>query len=134
MSELAKFIEESDEFWCGEGVDARKVLIYKIEMKRKGLPDMPEDFAAFLKECNGVRGSDSAIYAMNPDGPFDDVIEANLRAGMVGSGGIVLGYNAFEYLIYDAEDSVYQLRDKQDLELEEVFENFDDAAAEILEL
>ena len=32
MSELAKIIENSDELWCGEGIDARKILIYKIEI------------------------------------------------------------------------------------------------------
>lgn len=134
MSELAKIIEDSDELWCGEGVDARKILIYKIEMKKKELPELPSEFADFLKECNGVRGCCCEIFAMNPDGPFSDILSENLRAGMGGSDGIILGYNDFDFLVYDSENREYQLRDKDGMEISASYQNWEDAAAALLPL
>ncbi len=134
MSELAEIIADSDELWCGEGVDARKVLIYKIEMKRKGLVELPDDFADFLKDCNGVRGSGCEIFAVNPEGPFSDIIQENLRQNMAGTGGLVLGYNDFDYLIYDAETGAYQICDKDDMENSAVYADWDSAAAALLPL
>lgn len=134
MSELAKIIEDSDELWCGEGVDARKILIYKIEMKKKELPELPSEFADFLKECNGVRGSGCEIFAMNPDVPFSDILSENLRAGMGSSGGVILGYNDFDFLVYDSENREYQLRDKDGMEISASYQSWEDAAAALLPL
>ena len=134
MSELAKIIENSDELWCGEGIDARKILIYKIEMKKKKLPELPSEFADFLKECNGVRGSGCEIYAVNPDGPFSDILAENLLAGMGGSGGVILGYNDFDFLVYDAENREYQLRDKDGMEISASYQDWEEVAAAVLPL
>ena len=134
MSELAHEIVESDDFWCGEGVDVRRLAIYKIELKRQNLPELPEAFAAFCKECNGVRGSGSCLWGLNPDGPFEDILTENLRLEMAGSGALILGYNDLDYLFYDAELARYQTRDKDSLELAAEFSDWEEAVAEILQL
>ncbi len=134
MSELAEIIADSDELWCGEGIDARKVLIYKIEMKRSRLAELPDDFANFLKECNGVRGSGCEIFAVNPDGPFSDLIHENLKNAMADTGALILGYNDFDYLVYDSEAVLYQLRDKNDMALNGNYADWDSAAAALLPL
>ena len=49
-------------------------------------------------------------------------------------GGVILGYNDFDFLVYDAENREYQLRDKDGMEISASYQDWKEAAAAVLPL
>lgn len=135
MSALSDFISESQDIFCGEGIENRKALIYKMEMRGRNMAVVSDEWVEFLKDCNGVRSENGRLFGANPVFPFEDIIKENEIMNMdCRSDIIILGYNEFDYLAYHQERKVYQFLDIFDFDVMGEEENWQKAICSLLKL
>lgn len=90
---------------------------------------LPEDYLSLLAKCNGAYSLTAELFGLVPDEThnFKDVVLENVRQDRIDKNNIcILGANEFDYLVYDANVHVYQMRDKS---TDEVVYAFSDIAA-----
>lgn len=135
MSELVELVIESEDLVCGDGIESRKLAIYNMELTKNGLPALPADFCGFLEECNGVLGDGISVFGANPEAPFADILSENIKLNLEEKADLlVLGFDDFDYLVFNARDNLFQLIEKIDMELMAEYPSCQGALEHIMEL
>ena len=136
MEKLIEVIENSDYIETGAPQNAAKARIYGKGMVEAGFADLPEEYIKFCSHFNGVWTDGTQVYAIDPEEGFlEDVLAKNddwIYA--TSQQQLVLGENDFDFLVYDAEEEVYFMLDKDYGKLGRRFEELEQAVAVLLGL
>lgn len=136
MKELLNIIAQNKEIGFGEAVDARKVALAKLDLKQKGLAMFSDDFAELLKTYNGLSNDGHYVLAVDPKSSyFDDIVKFNEHAFLEDKQNcVIIGYDEFDYVVYNQKTNTYQVLDRYDGELREETKDLADAIAYILKI
>lgn len=123
MENLLEYLREHDVVPGGKQLTSVEIMKLQKNLNRNGLPEMPENLVELLKSFNGVQFSESAILGFNPENENLDLLSFNKRVnGQTDS--LILAYDEFSFLVYNAEQKGYFLTDRDSGEnLEEFYEN-----------
>lgn len=97
-----------------EPLPEKDVITAQKELVRDGFPFLPLDFVAFLQKVNGVSGVDSAILGIPPTANEQlDILAFNMIFNQTAD-MVILGYDDFNFLVYNHSLNIYQLIDRED--------------------
>jgi hypothetical protein len=121
LDELLDYIEENCEIGFNKGTTDIQIALANVKLKQANIPTIPKDFALLLKHFNGLSNNGSIILGVNTGSPlFPDLVDLNIKifAEEDETSLIILGYDEIFYLIYDDEEEIYRIIDKDDFEEE----------------
>lgn len=130
-------LQQQDELVLGGKSDSQKNISARKALFEKGVLPFPPDYLIFLKEVNGIKGDDVRIFGIDADekNSLNDAVYQNLKLNRSDKDKVVvLGYNVFDYLVYDSAENTYQFRDKEDDAIVSVFGDFETASKALLGL
>lgn len=136
MKELLNIISQNEEIGHGEAADARKVALAKLDLKQKGFAIFPDDFAELLKSYNGLCNDGHYVLAVEPTSNyFDDIVKFNEHAFLEDKQNcVIIGYDEFDYVVYNQKSETYQILDRYDGEIREETKDLSDAIGYILKI
>ena len=136
MKNLIEAIENSDYIETGAPQNIAKAKIYSRGMVEAGFAALPEEYIELCGHFNGLWADGAQIYAIDPEEGFlEDVLTKNDEWIYATSPQqLVLGENDFDFLVYDAEEEVYLMVDKDYGKSGRKFEELERAAANLLGL
>lgn len=136
MSSLARMVLKSRQITPQSPLQVKDVIEAQKEiLSQKGV-FLPKEFISFLKECNGLEGADSVILGIPPiKNERLNLLSFNALKEMPPK-VVILGYDDFCFLVYDADDNLYKLIDKEAKTVLENFENkeWEDALLSIIHI
>lgn len=124
MEKLTEFLAQCGYVHLEKPLNVKNVVLAQKELTRQGLPMLPQLFLDFLRQYNGVSAQDSKILGVPPlENANLDIIEFN-RDFNQSADMVILGYDDFGFLVYNAAAKTYQLVDKDSaMVLEEFADN-----------
>lgn len=131
MEEFLEEIRSNKMIRTAPKADVRNIISCKNNLKENHIVVFPEDYTSFVKNINGIVGDSISLYGVCPDSKlgFSDIAEENSSLTKFDKNRfIVLGYNKYDYLVYDEEEKAYQARDQFD---GIVFERFRDISSAV---
>lgn len=112
MKQFLNFLAQSKYVELEKPLEIKDVIQAQKELVREGFPFLPTDFLEFLRHYNGVKAVDSAILGIPPLRHPDLDIKAFNQEFNTDSDKVILGYDDFGFLIFDAQNKLYQLVDR----------------------
>lgn len=117
----------------GQPVKAADLAALRRCLLRMGLPPLPPEYVDFLKRFNGVSCNQGFVFGICPCGDFFlDILRENLLCPSRQAGKLLLGYNEFDLLYWNSRNQTYQLVDKADGQVIQLYSDFDTAISDIL--
>lgn len=114
MKNLINHLESNPAIAKGEGADIRNIMIAQSLLRQNGLPVFPEDFSELLGLYNGLFHEGASLWGIKPSNSiFFDIVEENLSLNPP-SDLLILGFDEWDYLVYNEDEEAYQLNDKND--------------------
>ena len=132
---LIKQLQEQDDLVLGYRTDVRKNINARKSLFENGVFPFPKEYLSFLKEINGIKGDDARVFGIDADekSSFNDAVVQNIKLNRQDKDKVVvLGYNVFDYLVYDSGTKEYQFRDKEDDVIVSVFGDFETSVMALL--
>ncbi|MBO4284674.1 MAG: hypothetical protein J5895_00370 [Alphaproteobacteria bacterium] len=113
MEKFIKTIQKECALKKQQPLEAAKLIVAQKALAKEGYPLLPADFIDFLKICNGVKGEDSAVLGIEPEDMLLDIVSFN-KAHNAANCKVILGYDDFCFLVFDASKQCYLLLDRED--------------------
>ena len=131
MDQLVEAIENSDYIETGESLSAAKAGVYSKGMVEDGFAALPNEFVEFCEHFNGLWAEGVQIYAIDPeDGLLEDLLTKNDDWDQATSQQqLVLGESDLDYLVYDGDEKIYFVLDKDYGKVGRKFEELPQAIA-----
>ena len=108
MTDLEKAIRQNTSCSYEKPLTEDVILLQK-KLVANGFDFLPTEFVAFLKKMNGVMGDASCILGIPPvQNKLLDIWRFN-QSMHLPNHAVVLGFDDFAYLLYDAAQKQYRL-------------------------
>ncbi len=119
MTDLAKVLK-SQNIGCNKPLSEAQIKIANIKLKQCGLPEIPSDFAAIIREANGFSNEGALVFGVETASNFfEDLVLFNQQFFRKRpSSKLILGYDECFYFLYEDKDKTYKIVDKDTLEEE----------------
>lgn len=109
------------------------VIVTQQFLKQHGFAGLPSEFVEFLHNSNGIISDGGVICGIHSNKNNTDISTLNILIfHPLHKDMVFLGYDDFDYLAYNQKHKVYQIIDKDDLEVLEEYTDFTSAARHIL--
>lgn len=128
MKEFAEKLRKSA--CCGGKANVHDNIGARKYMAASGMAVLPDEFFSWVKYVNGVKTDFAKVYAIDPQGEsgFTDAVHQNEFLNRPDMATVaVIGEDSFDYLVYDAQNRQYQMRDKSDDEILTCFSTLKEA-------
>ena len=112
MTNLYDMLERSRHIRKEKPLETRLIIEFQKKLQKAGYPALPSEFLAFLKVYDGVAMTDSAVLGIAPDNQALNLFDFNVLHNVPGN-RLILGYDEFCYLTYDASENMYFLTDRE---------------------
>ncbi len=135
MNNLISKLSKNEDFVLGGMSNIRENISSRKHLVKSGIMPFPTDYLTFLKKINGVCSPSSRVFGIELEekNSANDAIRQNEKLNRHDKNKVVvLGYNMFDYLVFDNNTNYYQLRDKEDDAVIHIFNNFEDAVSTLL--
>lgn len=135
MKEFIEKLKSQKNLCLGEKADVHNNIAARKYLADEGMQVFPDEFFLFVKYINGILGDGSRLYGIDPEekNSTNDAVYQNERLNRADKDKVaVLGYNTFDYLVYDGEANEYQLRDKADDVIVNSYDNLQAAITVLL--
>jgi len=113
MEELVSMIKKEGGLKKQAPLLLEKVIESQKELVKSGFVMLPSEFVDFLRIYNGVRADACAILGVEPEDAFLDIVSFN-KLHNAAEDKVILGYDDFCFLVYDASRECYLLLDRED--------------------
>lgn len=113
MEELVSMIQKEVGVKKQAPLVVEKVIESQKELVKNGFIMLPSEFVDFLKIYNGVRADACAILGIEPENELLDIVSFN-KAHNAAKSKVILGYDDFCFLVFDASRECYLLLDRED--------------------
>jgi len=113
-----------------------EIIECQKELRLNRIAPIPEDYLVFLHHTNGLSCNDAWLAGIYPhDTQVPDICRLNRQVHHPLSRDlIILGADDFDYLGFNHKWQVYQIIDKDDLEVLEEYQNLEQALNYILKI
>lgn len=118
----------------GETLEPEALIVAQKGLCNMGLDFIPPSYADFLKHYNGIKYDGSYLFGATVDDDLD-ILDKNEQMSRP-ENCILLGCNEFDLLCYNYRQKVYQIVDRTDFEVLDIYADGerDMALAQILNL
>lgn len=136
MKKLFEQLQKINSEQLGHPVNVKKIILCQKELMQNHNAMIPDGFLDFLHRFNAVSYDGAKIFGIAPDNKiFMDLAAANRMSPLSGNSQmVVLGCDEFDYIAYNTQKSVYQIIDKEDLEVLEEYSDIEQALRHILKI
>lgn len=116
MQNLVEQLNGFSEASAGRPVEAAQIISCQKELCQNDIAAIPEEYLEFLHNFNGFAWNGSFLFGVAPFKDFFlDILHENMFASHPQSNEvIILGFNEYDYLAYNAPLSCYQIIDKSE--------------------
>jgi hypothetical protein len=135
MKEFVNKLRAQNNLCLGFKADARNNIAARKYLAEQGMAVFPDDFFSLVKYVNGIFGDGCRVYGIDPEEKHsvNDAVFQNEDSDRKDKNKIsILGYNIFDYLVYDSSVNKYQFRDKIDDVIVQSFDNIKSAITILL--
>ena len=118
------------------GITPAELTAYANSLPENNIAPIPPEYQRFLLYCNGLSYQGSYLGGIYPQSDtLTDLLRLNKEIHHPLSHNlIILGFNEMDYLAYNHKWQVYQLIDKQDLEVLEEYAEIEPALNHLLKI
>lgn len=110
MEYLIDYLKQNNVSACGEPLTSPEIVTTQKMLNQKGFACLPPAFLQFLEAYNGVKEGESAILGILGKNDNLDIVRFNeSRNGRPET--LILAYDDFTFLLYDAVQKKYFLID-----------------------
>ncbi len=131
MTNLYEMLDASQVIHKEKPLDTRLIIEFQKKLQKAGYPALPPAFLSFLKVYDGVLMTDSAVLGIEPSKSELNLFEFNILHNRPGK-RLILGYDEFCYLTYDAIENMYFLTDRDFGDDLDEFEGVETALSSII--
>lgn len=120
----------------GKPVNIKKIILCQKELTQNHNAMVPDSFLELLHLYNAINYDGANIFGISPEGKvFLDLVIANKMSRFSGKPQmVILGCDEFDYIAYNAQKSLYQIIDKEDMEVLEEYSDIEQALRHILKI
>ena len=99
----------------GEKLEPEALIVAQKVLFGMGLKGIPQSYADFLKQYNGVKANGAYLFGATVDDELD-IIDCNEQISKPEK-TLLLGYNDFDLLVFNFITKQYQIVDREDMEV-----------------
>lgn len=120
----------------GPAIDTQRVILCQKDLVKNKIATLPESFVELLRHYNSIAHNGARIYGIMPGKEnFYDIVTENRHLNLPAKQErIILGADNFDYLAYNQNKRVYQIIDKEDLEVLEEYQQIEPALLYMLKI
>jgi len=124
MKKLMEILQHHKEFEVEVPLDVKDLILLQKNFAKNNYPMLPLSFLHFLQHANGVSSGESVILGINASSDeLPDIVAYNQMFNET-SDQVIIGYDDFDFLVYNHTAQKYQLIDREDnVVVEEYAEN-----------
>lgn len=106
------------------------------QLKENNIASIPQDYLKLLQQYNGLNYNGGWLAGIHPrHNQFIDLCRLNIQVRHpLSQDTIILGVNDFDYMAFNHKWQVYQIIDKDDLEVLEEYQQIEPALNYILKI
>lgn len=104
---------------CNEPATEAQIKICNLKLKQNNLPELPTEYSDVLKICNGFSNEDVSVFGVEikNNNWYEDVADFNISYFHGNSAQwLILGKNDFFFFVYDAEQKIYYVVDRDSMD------------------
>lgn len=133
LSAIEQLRQRGSEVRSGNPVTSADLAKLRRNLLRMNIPDLPKEYIDFIKQFNGASFNQGFVFGLCPCGDFFlDILKENMLWTPRRAEQLLLGYNEFDLLIWDSQSQTYQLVDKADGQVIQIYSDFNLAIADLL--
>lgn len=114
------FLEKiaSAEIGKNDAANPSDIAMARVELKKSGLPNLPEEYSQVLLKFNGLSNEGAVLLGVEKGNNFFPSVVTYNQDFFKGAKTdfLILGYDNFYYLIFDEKDNKYKIVDQDDFE------------------
>ena len=114
MTDFAEQLK-TQKFSTGEKLESEALITAQKILFNMGLPSIPQTYADFLKQYNGLKANGAYLFGATVDNDLD-IVDLNEQMTKP-DGTLLLGYNDFDLLVFNFANKQYQIVDREDMEV-----------------
>lgn len=114
MTDFAEQLK-TQKFSTGEKLESEALITAQKILFNMGLPSIPQTYADFLKQYNGLKANGAYLFGATVDNDLD-IVDLNEQMPKP-DGTLLLGYNDFDLLVFNFANKQYQIVDREDMEV-----------------
>ena len=99
----------------GEKLEPEALIVAQKVLFGMGLKGIPQSYADFLKQYNGVKANGAYLFGATVDDELD-IIDCNEQISKPEK-TLLLGYNDFDLLVFNFITKQYQIVDREDMKV-----------------
>lgn len=121
MHKLIKQLQSTPQIYCEDSANISILKSCQNYLYDTYQIKLPKEYSLLLQYANGIHSPLATIFGVMPSN-LSDIICANEDNRLFNKNNyIILGYNNFDWLVYNQEKDCYQTYDKHDLMLIDTF-------------
>ena len=126
MHNLVKQIQADSHVLCEDSVNPVFLNACQNYLEDTYQMKLPKEYCLLLKYANGLHSPLATIFGVMP-ATISDIVGANEDNTLFNKNNyLILGYNSFDWLLYNQEKDCYQTYDKHDFTLIDTYSSLKD--------
>jgi len=113
MKQLLELLEKKTDFQKQPPLTPKDVILAQKSLVQAGLSALPDNFMSFLKIYNGLKSNEGTVLGICLRDDLLDIVTFNKNHN-ASLHRIILGYDTFNYLVFDTHQHKYLLIDRTD--------------------
>lgn len=119
MSETEQFIEQlkKDRYSrINQPLDTKQAILLQKELNDNEFATIPDSFMQILHVSNGISCNSSVVLGSFEQDPLKDIVSQNIRFD-TDKNTLLLGISEMDLFVYKPQNKVYQIIDREDMEV-----------------
>ncbi len=123
MSALFEYLHKSRFAKISQPLATKDLILLQKHLAEQGFSQLPESFINILHISNGISYNTGDILGAFPQtSAIKDLLSENIRLSHDGN-ILILGKSEMDFFIYNSEKKVYQIVDRDDMEVLNEYED-----------
>lgn len=135
MQKLIKQLKSFPLLMTAKPATLEQIIRTQQDLKFNDIANFPKEFSQFLQQINTIEYDGAFIFGINPRSYYLDIFAQNDMLDLPNKSEIIiLGYDEFEYLAYNEKKQLYQIIDKETLDVVQTYTNLSLAIQYLLKI
>ncbi len=135
MQKLIKQLKSFPLLMTAKPATLEQIIHTQQDLKINKIANFPKEFSQFLQQINTIEYDGIFIFGINPRSYYLDIFAQNDMLDLPNKSEIIiLGYDEFEYLAYNEKKQLYQIIDKETLDVLQTYTNLSLAIQYLLKI
>ncbi len=124
MQELIQTLQNLPLMLTAKPASTEQIIRAQQDLKINNIAAIPQDFTELLHQINTIEYDGCYLFGINPRSYYLDIFAENEMIDLPNKENLlILGYDEFDYLIYNHTKECYQIIDKDSIEVIQTFSN-----------